>query len=185
MAYPDSRLMRMAFRAPLALWRMGLGPVIGKVMMVIGTTGRKSGLPRYAMAECHVIDGRKYAPCTFGERADWYRNIQADPYVTIQTAAGVERAKARRVTDTEELLRVFCMMRRRYPVMMDSYLKSVGVRPDPVDVAAHKDRITFMAFDPTDRPTPPPLEADLKWLWVVFGVLVGLGWLLGRASRRR
>ena len=40
----------------------------------------------------------------FGRRAQWYRNIEADPQVTIQTAAGAESAIARRVTDGDELL---------------------------------------------------------------------------------
>jgi hypothetical protein len=41
-----------------------------------------------------------------------------------------------------------------------------------------------MTFDPTSEPTPPPLSADLVWVWgVLLGGLV-IGWVLGRQSAR-
>ena len=82
--------LRWVFKAPLYLWRMGLGFLIGRYIMVITTTGRKSGLPRHTMAEWHPLNGGKFVPVNYGERAQWYRNIEADPHVTIQTSDGTQ-----------------------------------------------------------------------------------------------
>lgn len=176
MTYPADRWRRLMFKAPLVLWRLGLGPLIGKLFVLITQTGRVSGLPRRTMTEVHLVNGRKYAPCAFGERAQWYKNIQADPLVTIQTADGVERVTARRVTDGDELVSVLAAMRAKNP-MADLYLESLGIRPTADDIRAHKDRITILTFDPTDQPTPPPQEADLTWLWWLLAALIVLRWL--------
>jgi hypothetical protein len=41
-----------------------------------------------------------------------------------------------------------------------------------------KERFIVLTFDPTDEPTPPPLEADLRWVWPVVGGLLALRRLL-------
>jgi deazaflavin-dependent oxidoreductase (nitroreductase family) len=177
MTYPAVGWRKAMFKAPIFLWRMGLGPILGQMLMLITHTGRRSGLPRRTMVEYHTLDGQRYAPCAFGARAQWYRNIMADPYVTIQTAAGTEHVKARRVTDSEELLAVYALLRQRNPIMLDWYLQTLGIAPNPDSFLANKDRVYIVAFDPADGPTPPPLEADLKWVWGVVAALIVLRWL--------
>lgn len=175
--YPTDPWAKIMFKAPLALWRMGLGPLMGRLMMVTTTTGRQSGLPRRVMTEYQVLEGKKVVPCAFGERAQWYKNIQADPHVTIQTSQGTESVIARRVTDDEELLAIYNMGLRRNPVMLKWYLSSLGIDPeDPDHLLANKAKVYFITFDPTDDPTPPPLEADLVWIWPLAFVI----WLLWR-----
>jgi deazaflavin-dependent oxidoreductase (nitroreductase family) len=184
MTYPTSDWHRWAFRAPITLWRMGLGPIIGHIFMLITTTGRKSGLPRRTMVEYHALNGKKYAPCAFGARSDWYKNIAADPRVAIQTAQGAEAAIAVRVTGDQELIDVYELFKRRDPVVLNWYMQSLGIEDDPDDIVAKKDSIYWIRFDSTDEATPPPLEADLWWVLPVALVgLVGL-WLLGRKRER-
>ena len=180
--YPRTRWARSIARAPLVLWRLGLGPVIGRLMLVLTTTGRKSGLPRQAMVEYHMFNGRKYAPSGFGAQAQYYQNIMVNPYVTIQTAAGTERAIAARVTDDEELLAVFEQIKRDDPAfLLNSYFRSLGIEPTNEDILAHKDRIYLLRFDPVEEKTPPGLEVDLAWLWpVVLAGLVGFWWIQSR-----
>ncbi len=180
MTYPASGWHKLAFKAPVHLWRLGLEPLMGKVFMLITHTGRKSGLPRRTLVEYHTAEGNKYVPCAFGERAQWYKNIVADPNVTIQTAGGAESMKARRVTEDEELRTAVNLLRWRNPKMLGWYLQSVGVEDNFKDISANKDRIHIITFDPTDEPTPPPLEADLKWVW---GMVAGF-FLLRRLLKR-
>jgi deazaflavin-dependent oxidoreductase (nitroreductase family) len=177
MRYPARRWQQLAFKAPVNLWRLGLGPIVGHVLMLISHTGRKSGLTRRTLVEYHVLEGKKYAPVAFGEQAQWYQNILANPLVTIQTAGGAQGAIATRVTDDAELVIVYNLLMRRNPVMMRWYLDSLGIRDTPEDVIAKKDRIFLLRFDPTGEPTPPPLEADLWWVWIIGGGLL-LGWLM-------
>jgi hypothetical protein len=132
------------------------------------------------MTELHVVNGKKYAPSGFGRRSQWYRNIEANPRVTIQTAAGAESAMARRVTDGEELLSLLDMNDPMNRVMVKSFLATLEIEPVPEDILAKKDRIYYLRFDPTDEPTPPPLPADLVWLWPAAMFALFTAWLLTR-----
>ncbi len=178
--YPGSDWSRQAFRLPFLLWRLGLGPLIGRIILILTTTGRRSGLPRQAGLEYHKMNGKKYAVSAFGTRSEWYRNILADPYITIQSADGTERAVARRVSDDQELLDVFRVFMRRDPPITRWYLRSLGIQPESQSILENKDRIHLLRFDPTSEAAPPGLEVDLAWLWPV-----GLVWLFLFFPRRR
>jgi len=180
MSYPQSKWRQLAFKAPLVLWRMGLGPVLGHHVLVITAKGRKTGLPRHTMTEFHVLNGKIYVPCAFAPKAQWYKNIMADPRVTVQTWQGAEAMTATRVTDDAELLAVTELMRKNNPVMLDWYFDTKGVTPTPEDILVNKDSLYFLRFDATDEPTPFPLEADLAWIWPVLLVLA----LLKRRKRK-
>ena len=174
LTYPSSGWRRALFKWPVYLWRLGLAPFIGHHMVLISHTGRKSGLPRHTMTELHTIAGRKYAPSGFGRRSQWVRNIEVDPRVTIQTAAGTESVLARRVVDEGEILSLMEAIEQRSKFFYNHYLDALGIKPNENDILAKKDRIYWFRFDPRDVPTPPPLPADLTWLWLVAVVPVFL-----------
>lgn len=180
MTYPTSKRRQLTFKAPLILWRMGLGPLMGHYLLVITTKGRKSGLPRHTMTEYHVLNDKIYVPCAFAPRAQWYKNIVADPCVTVQTWQGAEPMLASRVTVDDELLAVIDLMAKNNPVMSAWYFDVKGVRHTRDDILAHKDDIYLLRFDPTEAPTPFPLEVDLAWIWSVLLVLA----LLKRKRRK-
>ncbi len=180
LTYPTSGWRRAMFKWPVHLWRLGLGPIIGRFSVLISHTGRKSGLTRRTLTELHVVNGKKYAPSGFGRRAQWYRNIEADPWVTIQTADGAESAIARRVTDGDELLSLMDLETPMNRVMVRSFLDTLDIEPTAADILAKKDRIYYLRFDPTDEPTPPPLPADLVWLWPATLFALFTAWLLTR-----
>jgi deazaflavin-dependent oxidoreductase (nitroreductase family) len=184
MSYPGSGWRRSMFKAPLILWRMGLGPVIGRIMLVITHTGRKSSLPRHTMVEYHMLDGVKYVPCAFGPRSDWFKNITADPRVTIQTSHGTEHAVATRVTDDHELLAVYNLFMRRDPPLTRWYLDSLDIQPNQADVLAKKERINWFRFDPTNEDTPPALETDLGWVLPMMGIALLLSGVLFHRLRK-
>jgi len=172
--YPSNPLLRWLFKSPIFLWRLGLGLVVGKLFMIMTTTGRKSGLPRPTAIEFHEYKGRKYVYSAWGDKADWYKNILADPRVTIQTARGTEHVIARRLIADHELAEAFEFV--IHNPAMRRWVQTLGFRFGLKEFLAHKDRFYLMTFDPTDEPTPPPLEADLKWVWLVIvaSALIGL-----------
>lgn len=185
LTYPTSAWRRAMFKWPVQLWRLGFGPVLGQLFILITHTGRKSGLPRHTLVELHRVNGKTYAPSGFGRRSQWYRNIEADPRVTIQTAAGTQSCIAVRVTDDSELLAlVHGMAGKSGESMFRLYLETVGIAPDDADILAKKDRLYWLRFDPTDAPTPPPLAADLVWVWPATAVLLAVP-LIWRLLRRR
>jgi deazaflavin-dependent oxidoreductase (nitroreductase family) len=185
MPYPSGGFMRWMFRSPMIVWRLGLGRLFGHIFVLITTWGRKSGKPRRVLTEYLPLKGKLYAPCAFGSKADWYKNIMADPHVTVQTWQGPETMVASRVTDDDELRALYHGFMRRAGPMMRWYLNSVGIDPDdPDEYVAKKERVTIFRFDPTDEPTPPPQGADLVWVWPVALVAVLLSMLLSRLIKR-
>ncbi len=172
MTYSDSWLRKLAFKTPLVLWRMGLGPLLGRIFCLLTMRGRKSGEPRHFMTE-YYRDGEKlYVACAYGEKSQWYKNLMADPYTTVQTWKGPEPMKAARVTDSAELLRFVEGFRKRDPLTLEWYLKGKGIDMNsPEDILAHKADLHIFRFDPTDHPTPMPMTVDLAWIWLVFLLL--------------
>ncbi len=163
--YPNNPLGKVLFKLPILLWRLGLGPIVGKLLMIITHTGRKSGTPRHTMVEYHSMNGIKYVAAAFGVQTQWYRNILANPQVTIQTADGTEQMTAVRVTHDEELIGVIELFLRRDPALMKWYLDSLGILPNRDAILANKEQLIFMRFDPSSAPTPRGLDVDLAWIW--------------------
>ncbi len=179
MPYPSGRVLQMVYRSPIALYQLGLGTLVGRLFMILTTTGRKSGLPRRTALEFHQHDGRKYVMVGWTE-SDWYKNILANPLVTLQTACGTERARVRRLTSIEDL-RGDWEVAEHSPIIR-GFMKQTGQSWE--SLVAQQDRIIILTFDTTDEPTPPPLEANLSW--VLFVALpIALSVLLQRWIRTR
>ncbi|MFE7899449.1 nitroreductase family deazaflavin-dependent oxidoreductase [Streptomyces sp. NPDC057424] len=78
---------RLAARLPIRLFRIGLGPLFGKRLLLLHHVGRVSGLDRMA-----VLEVVSYAPADaswtvasgFGQKADWYQNLRRQPKTLIQ-----------------------------------------------------------------------------------------------------
>jgi deazaflavin-dependent oxidoreductase (nitroreductase family) len=88
---------RLLFRAPIWLYRMGLGGLLGGRFLLLNHIGRKSGLPRQTVLEVagKNRDTAAYLVASgFGHQSDWYRNILAAPDVTIQVGTAKFRATA-------------------------------------------------------------------------------------------
>lgn len=163
--YPSKPLTRLLFKAPLLTWRLGLGPLVGKIILLLTTHGRKSGLPRHAMLEYYKHNGYKYAVSAFGDKSQWYRNIEADPRVTIQTSEGTEQATAIRVTDDEELLEIVEVFYAHDAPLTSWYLNSSGIEHNPESILANKDQLYFVRFEAGESGAPSGLDVDLAWIW--------------------
>ena len=89
---------RWLVRAPIWLYRHGLGVLLGGRLLMLEHTGRTSGAPRHVVLE--VVDrprpGRFVVVSGFGTRSQWFRNILADPRVRVS----VGRTSGRPATAT-------------------------------------------------------------------------------------
>lgn len=203
MTYPaPGTFNRLLFKTPLVWWRMGLGSILGNSMIVVTTWGRKSHAPRHTMVSFTPLDSKIYIGAGWGLQCDWYKNLLADPHVTLQVwsqrvtgikGEAVLPALARRVTDEEEFRRV---TRRLFETGGDShfrpYLASLGVEYDHEDMVSKRDRFHEVALDiqstlpgtKTEKSDyPPAMPADLKWVWAVMAGSFWLGWMIGRRKR--
>ncbi len=176
-SYPTQPTIRKLAKSPLFLWRVGLGPVLGGLFMIITTTGRKSGLPRRTPVEYHKLNGRKYIFAGW-PNSDWYKNIQADPHVTIQTSDGIEAMTAHRLTGDQELSEAYDMFEQT--AFMQAMERVFGVEIDKASFLKDKDQYHILTFEPTNEETPPPQPVDLPWLLPAMLAVYTLGWLAGR-----
>ncbi len=81
------------------MWRL-LGPPEG--FAVLTTTGRKSGEPRSQSVRAIRKNRHVALVAMMGERAQWLKNIRANPRVSIELKAGVRHGLAHEVTDPAE-----------------------------------------------------------------------------------
>ncbi|RDI64639.1 nitroreductase family deazaflavin-dependent oxidoreductase [Nocardia pseudobrasiliensis] len=94
--------IRWLVRAPIGIYRAGLGFVFGSRLLMLEHIGRRTGVRRYVVLE--VVD--RPAPdeyvivSGFGERAQWYRNVTAWPKVRVWT--GFRRAVPATATPMSE-----------------------------------------------------------------------------------
>lgn len=77
------RRMRNIQKIHRFLYALGLGPLIGKIILLLTTTGRKSGLARVTPLQYEEVQGKYYLGASRGLEADWVRNIQTDPRVSV------------------------------------------------------------------------------------------------------
>jgi deazaflavin-dependent oxidoreductase (nitroreductase family) len=79
---------RTLSRAPIWVYRAGLGGAFGSRMLMLEHTGRRTGQPRYVVLE--VIDRPRsdsyIVASGFGTRAQWFKNVEASPKVKISVA---------------------------------------------------------------------------------------------------
>jgi deazaflavin-dependent oxidoreductase (nitroreductase family) len=84
---PPSGVSRTLFRAPIHLYRLGLGWLFGNRMLLLNHTGRASGRQRQVILEVvehDRADGSFVVASGWGPTAAWYRNVLHTPDVSIQ-----------------------------------------------------------------------------------------------------
>ena len=121
---PPSHLMRL-------LYRSGLAPLLGQLVLLLTTTGRKSGLARVTPLQYEEVDGAIYVASARGVKADWYRNIGADPCVQVRIKSHEFEALAEPVTDPCRIADFLELRLQRHPKMVGAILKSVGLPASP------------------------------------------------------
>ncbi len=154
---PRTAPIRFLYRLPLLLWRMGLGWLLPRSMLVLTTRGRKSGLPRHTMLEHFVHDGRIVIGSAWGARSQWARNLAADAIVSAETwSDGVTRGVARAITDDATL----------------RALRSRLIRSNRVGNQLQGVAFLFWQLEAADVAAPAPLARDLRRLPPVLLALV-------------
>lgn len=120
-------LLRLTHYPPRVLYALGLGPLIGRLVLLLVTTGRRSGLPRVTPLQYEDIDGAITLGAARGMKADWVRNILADPAVTVQIGARRFSGFAEIVSDVARMADFLELRLERHPKMVGTMLRSEGL----------------------------------------------------------
>lgn len=174
-------------RFMLMMWRLGLGswvngwPDVGGRILVLTTTGRKSGVRRRTPVNYAEVDGEIYCTAGFGSSADWYRNLKANPQVEVWLPDSWWQAEAEDVSAHPERLK---LMRQ---VLIASGFATVFAGLDPRKAPDEElDQKTadyaLVRLKRTAPRTGPGGPGDLAWVWPA-AVFVMLPLLLRRRRR--
>ena len=114
------------------LYAIGLGPVIGKIILLLTTTGRKTGLKRVTPLQYEEIDGKYYLGAARGLKADWVRNIQANPRVEVRVKSLNFQGQAEVVTDPCRVADFVEVRLQRHPLIIGMIMqKAHGLPKQP------------------------------------------------------
>jgi deazaflavin-dependent oxidoreductase (nitroreductase family) len=97
---PPAGLLRLLLRLPIWLFRAHLGWVLGSRFLLLTHRGRRSGLLRQIVVEVILHDpgSRTYFIASgWGEKSNWFRNVQRTPEVMIQVGTRRFAAMAQRL----------------------------------------------------------------------------------------
>ncbi len=100
----------------MANYKRGFGPT--RVVMLLTTVGRKSGLPRVTPLQYEEVDGNYYIASARGTDADWFKNIVANPNVHVQVRDREFDAVAEPVTDSLRIADFIELRLHRHPIMI-------------------------------------------------------------------
>ncbi len=188
----SDELLRQVFkqgnRFMVLLFRLGLGgwgnrPETSQVMVLVHK-GRKSGLLRRTPVNYANVDDVIYCTAAFGSRADWYRNVVADPHVQVWLPDGWYAGEAEEVPpdDPQRL----ALMRQ---VLIASGFAAplfAGVNPKTISdekLAEISAPYRLIRIWPSEACTGPGGPGDLAWVWpLTSAVLLGL-LLIGRRRK--
>ena len=147
--HPPRGFQRLLWRAPIWLYKLHLGALLGKRFLLLTHTGRKSGLPRQAVIEIddYDADANTYLVASgFGPKADWYRNILKTPEVTIQVGNKKMAARAEALSP-EESGEAMVQYARKYPKAAKNLSKMIGLEVDGSEEgyrAAAREHVPFV-----------------------------------------
>ncbi|MEU8230479.1 nitroreductase family deazaflavin-dependent oxidoreductase [Actinoplanes sp. NPDC048967] len=153
---PPHGLRRLLLKAPLAVYRIGLGALFGHRLIRLEHVGRRSGRVHNVVLE--VVDhdpvaGTLTVASGFGARADWYRNLLAHPRTRITVGNHRRTATARRLS-SDEGARCMVAYARRHRRMGRRLARFMGYEVDgsDQDFAALGRRLPFIRLEPSGDP---------------------------------
>jgi deazaflavin-dependent oxidoreductase (nitroreductase family) len=133
----------MGWLNPLISRRFRRGSKPSQLVLVLTTTGRKSGRPHKTPLQYELLDGAYYVASARGTQADWFQNILGDPVVTVEIAGREFSAQAEAITDPMRTADFFEIRLERHPKMMKALMRIEGLpakfsRKELEEFASHK-----------------------------------------------
>ena len=144
-------LLKVIHFPPQFAYAIGLGPLLGKFVLLLTTVGRSSGKKRVTPLQYEEIDGRIYLGSAFGRKADWVKNILANPAVDVQIKSQKLTGNAVVVDDPAQIIDFLQIRYGRHPKMIGRILKSEGIPipPSPKDLKEYAKGMAMVVIDPS------------------------------------
>jgi deazaflavin-dependent oxidoreductase (nitroreductase family) len=124
-------IFRLIKKPPQLAYALGMGPLIGRLILLLTTTGRVTGLPRVTPLQYEQVEGVFYVGAARGLKSDWVKNILADPQVKIQVKQRRLSGRAEVVADPDRIADFLELRLRNHPRMIGAMLKTDGLPAKP------------------------------------------------------
>jgi deazaflavin-dependent oxidoreductase (nitroreductase family) len=176
-----NRFMVLLFRLGLGSW--GNGTKYTGYIMVLKHKGRRTGLRRLSPVNYAEIDGDLYCLAAFGESADWYRNVMADPEVEVWLPKGWWSGTAEDATDSEDRVKIF----RKVLIASGFAAPLFGFNPNRLsDEALGKllNRYRLVRIRRNAPLTGAGGPGDLAWVWPLSTFVLLWLFVRGRGKRK-
>ncbi|OBG34658.1 nitroreductase family deazaflavin-dependent oxidoreductase [Mycobacterium sp. E3198] len=107
---------RRLMRAPIWIYKARAGALFGSRILMLEHIGRKSGAPRYVVLEVvgHPTADVYVIASGFGRKAQWFRNIEANPRVRVYIGSHAPRRATARILGQAEADRALAAYRGRH-----------------------------------------------------------------------
>jgi deazaflavin-dependent oxidoreductase (nitroreductase family) len=149
---PPGGLKRTLLRVPITLFRAGLGGLFAGRLVLVEHVGRRTGARRAVVLEVVTRDqtsGAVTVASGFGRRADWYRNLRAQPDAVMRTGLRRVPVTARPLSE-EQAVAVMTAYARHHPRTARRVARFMGFTIDGsmADYAAIGREIPFLTLVP-------------------------------------
>jgi deazaflavin-dependent oxidoreductase (nitroreductase family) len=147
---PILRLMRYP---PRLVYALGLGRVMGRLVLLLTTRGRKTGKPRVTSLQYEKVENRLLIGSMRGVEADWYKNILANSRIHVRIGSQRFEADAEAIQDMEQVSDYVELRLSRHPRMIGAMLRAEGMSPPWTrdKIAAYARNIAIIAIPIPDQ----------------------------------
>lgn len=135
---------------PVFAYKIGLGPLLGHMILILTTTGRKSGQTHTTPLQYEFVDGHYFIGSARGTSSDWCQNILANPEVGVHLNSIYFPATATIITDLEIITKFIKLRFTRHPVMMGILFRVQGwpAQPSPQEFQSYARQRSMVKITP-------------------------------------
>lgn len=147
-------LLRRLLRAPIILYRVRLGWLLGRRFVYVAHRGRRSGQRRETVLEVVRYDPdlpEIFIVSGWGTTSDWYRNLRTSPALEVRLGARRFVAPRQRFLDPEETMMLLRDYQRAHPRSWRRLAPILGVSQDMKQADSAIRDIPAVAFRPARR----------------------------------
>jgi deazaflavin-dependent oxidoreductase (nitroreductase family) len=124
-------LWRIIRFPPQLLYKLGFCGIYGRLVLLLSTTGRKTGKPHVPPLQYEEINGAIYVAAARGQQADWFRNIIAKPRVKVRLKSRCFHGIAEPVTDPVRIADFLDLRLKRKPRFRSLIMRWAGLPRHP------------------------------------------------------
>lgn len=153
------------------MFRLGFGSMVGNpfsgYIMVIRTTGRKTGKTRYTPVNYAIYQGDLYCMAGWGQISDWYRNILADRNIEVIHPNGPLAGTVEEVTDLNKKTTIVRMILKN--AGFAGFFE--GFNPSKVtdeELEKRLGNLPLLRIHPHGMGSGASDPAGWAWVWVLF-----------------